>query len=221
VVTISHAGDNTEKLQQILEEAAKCFGLHGFEHTTMSEIAAGVFLSKSSLYYYFPDKESLFKGVIESEQEEFFEQMTKRLEELNTAEQMLTEFIRIRHDHFKKFINLNIFRFADLHAIKPHVKETFQRFRKRESRIIESILTKGNTSGVFICEDPLATAELFLDILQGLRMVVMQHRDYRELKQEDYTLIEEKQLSFIALLIKGLKNNLQENAGHKLTTKTL
>jgi len=51
MVSISHTGDNTEKLQQILDEARQCFGLHGFEHITMSEIASGVFLSKASLYY--------------------------------------------------------------------------------------------------------------------------------------------------------------------------
>ena len=207
MVSISHTGDNTEKLRQILAEARKCFGIHGFEHTTMSEIASGVFLSKASLYYYFPDKESLFKGVIEAEQEEFFSQMTKRLEELATAELMLTEFVRIRHEHFKKFINLSIFRFADFHTIKPHVKETFNRFRKRESEIIETILIKGKRSGTFICKDPAATATLFLDILQGLRLVVLQHRDFRELSQEDYDLMVEKHLSFIRLFIKGLKNN--------------
>jgi TetR/AcrR family transcriptional repressor of mexJK operon len=207
MVSISHTGDNTEKLQQILIEARKCFGLHGFEHTTMNEIASGVFLSKSSLYYYFPDKESLFKGVIEAEQEEFFNQMTKRLEELATTELMLNEFVRIRHEHFKKFINLNIFRFADFNKIKPQVKETFSRFRERETGIIEAILVKGRNSGIFVCKDPAATAALFLEILQGLRMVVMQHRDYSELNQEDYDLIEEKHLSFIRLFVKGLKNH--------------
>ncbi len=207
MVSISHTGDNSEKFQQILAEARKCFGIHGFTHTTMSEIASGVFLSKASLYYYFPDKESLFKGVIEAEQEEFFNQITQQLEEQATTELMLTEFIRIRHEHFKNFINLSIFRFADFHTIKPHVKETFERFRKRESEIIEAILIKGKKSGTFICKDPAATATLFLDVLQGLRLVVMQHRDYRELSQGDYDLMEEKHLAFIRLFIKGLKNS--------------
>jgi TetR/AcrR family transcriptional repressor of mexJK operon len=206
MVSISHTGNNTEKLRQILAEARKCFGLHGFERTTMKDIASGAFLSKSSLYYYFPDKESLFKGVIEVEQEEFFSQMTMRLEERSTAELMLNEFVVIRHEHFKKFINLNIFRFADFHEIKPHVKETFRRFRERETRIIEAILVKGKKSRNFDCKDPAATAALFLEILQGLRMVVMQHRDYLELKQEDYDLIEEKHLAFVRLFLKGLKN---------------
>jgi TetR/AcrR family transcriptional repressor of mexJK operon len=207
MVSISHSGDNIGKIQQILVEARRCFGIHGFEHTTMNEIASGVFLSKASLYYYFPDKESLFKGVVEAEQEEFFSQITKRLEELATPELMLNEFVHIRHEHFKKFINLSIFRFADFHTIKPHVKETFIHFREREKGIIESILKKGEKSGAFACNDTASTATLFLDILQGLRLVVMQHRDYRELSHEDYNLMKGKHLSFISLFIQGLKNN--------------
>ena len=221
MVSISHTGDNTEKHQQILVEARKCFGLHGFEHTTMNEIASGVFLSKSSLYYYFPDKEILFKGVIEAEQEEFFNQMIKRLEELATAELMLNEFVRIRHEHFKKFINLSIFRFADFHKIKPHVKETFTRFKERETGMIEAILVKGRNSGTFICKDPATTAALFLEVLQGLRMVVMQNHDYHELSQEDYNRIEEKHLSFIRLFIIGLKNDSYEQSDQKQTIKSL
>ena len=205
MVSISHTGENTEKRKQILAEARKCFSLHGFEHTTMNEIASCVFLSKASLYYYFPDKESLFKGVIESEQEEFFYEMKKQLEVLSTEEGMLEEFIRIRHKHFKKFINLNIFRFGDFNKIKPHVKETFSRFKEREAGIIESILVQGEQSGTFDCKDPAATASLFLDVLQGLRLIVMQHRDYQELSQKDYTLIEGKQLLFTRGFIKGLK----------------
>ncbi|MGA3012392.1 MAG: TetR/AcrR family transcriptional regulator [Bacteroidales bacterium] len=207
MVSISHTGDYTEKLHQILAEARKCFGIHGFEHTTMSEIASGVFLSKSSLYYYFPDKESLFKGVIEEELGEFYKHLTKRLEELSNPEVMLKEFIRIRQEHFKDIMNMNIFRMADFHIIKPHIKEILNHFREKEAEIIESIILKGKKSGVFVCQNPAKTADLFIDILQGLRMVVMKHRDFRELSEEDYNHIEARHLEFIHLFIKALKIN--------------
>jgi AcrR family transcriptional regulator len=207
MVSISHGGDNTEKLKEILEEARKRFTLFGFERTTMNDIATHVAMSKGSLYYYFPDKQSLFKAVIEKEQEEFFEEMRARLEILGTPEIMLRDFIHIRHEHFKKFINLNIFRFGDFQKIKPHIKETFTVFRVRETQIIEAILSKGINSRDFSCQDPLASAALCLDILQGLRMVVMQHRDYLELTDEDYLLIETKHQAFIETFIKSLKNN--------------
>jgi TetR/AcrR family transcriptional repressor of mexJK operon len=204
MVSISHGGDNTGKLQEILDEARKRFTLFGFERTTMNDIASHVSMSKGSLYYYFPDKQSLFKAVIEQEQEEFFSEMRKRLKILKTPEIMLRDFIGIRHEHFKTFLNLNIFRFADFQKIKPHIKETFTIFLAKETRVIESIIQKGVGSGDFHCPDPAAMAALFLDILQGLRMVVMQHRDYMELTTEDYNLIEARHREFVELFIQVL-----------------
>ena len=221
MVAISHTGENTEKLRQILTEARRCFGLHGFEHTTMNDIAAGVFMSKSSLYYYFPDKESLFKGVIKAELDEFFNQLNKKIEKLPNPEIMLKEFIHIRNEQFKDIINMNIFRIADFHIIKPHIKESFQQFRDQEFEIIRSIIRKGNESGIFACKNPTATADLFIDILQGLRMVVVRHRDFRDLSEEDYKLMEAKHLLFIDLLIKALKYQSKQSADTNKTFKSI
>jgi hypothetical protein len=52
-------------------------------------------------------------------------------------------------------------------------------------------------------------------------MVGIQNRDYHELSQEDYNLIEEKHFSFIRLFIIGLKNNSQGNSDQKQTIKSL
>ena len=218
MVSISHSGDNTGKIQQIIDEARKRFSLFGFERTTMNDIASRVSMSKASLYYYFPDKQSLFRAVIEKEQEEFFGEMRSRLDKLETPQIMLRDFITIRHEHFKKFLNLNIFRFGDFQKIKPHIKETFTLFRVKETRIIESIIRTGIESGDFSCQDPSATAALFLDILQGLRMVVMQHRDYLELTAEDYNLIETKHKAFIESFIYGLQGS-RSDMYHKSTNE--
>ena len=59
------------KTDLIIEAAQKRFGLYGVEKTSMREIANDLKLSKASLYYYFPDKESLYKAVVEKEQKEF------------------------------------------------------------------------------------------------------------------------------------------------------
>ena len=68
MVQIVHSGDNSDKISNILSAAQKRFGLYGLEKTTMKEIASDLGVSKASLYYYFPDKESLLKAVVELNQ---------------------------------------------------------------------------------------------------------------------------------------------------------
>jgi len=53
-----------EKLQQIIEVAARLFIEKGFSETSMSEIADSVGGSKATLYSYFPSKFELFTEVM-------------------------------------------------------------------------------------------------------------------------------------------------------------
>ena len=62
MVAISHSNDYTEKIDQIIESAQKRFGIFGLMKTTMREIAEDLNMSKGLLYYYFPDKEHLYKA---------------------------------------------------------------------------------------------------------------------------------------------------------------
>lgn len=50
----------------ILSEAARLFAKHGFDATSMREIAAAVNLTVGSLYWYFDSKEKLFSAVNEA-----------------------------------------------------------------------------------------------------------------------------------------------------------
>src|ERR1051325_6834770 len=52
------------KRQLILEAEQKRFSHFGVDKTTMNEIADDLALSKASLYYYFPDKLSLYAAVL-------------------------------------------------------------------------------------------------------------------------------------------------------------
>jgi len=85
MVYITHSGENAEKTNIILKSAQKRFGLYGYEKTTMKEIASDLGMSKAAMYYYFPDKEGLFKAVVEMEQSEFFqvvEETCKKISDL-------------------------------------------------------------------------------------------------------------------------------------------
>ena len=58
--------ENQDKKRGIIIEAAlKRFAHYGLSKTTMTEIAKDVSFSKALLYYYFPDKLSLYVNAIE------------------------------------------------------------------------------------------------------------------------------------------------------------
>lgn len=55
----------SEKAEAILQGAIQEFLVHGFAATTMDSVAAAAGVSKTTVYTYFQDKESLFLAIIE------------------------------------------------------------------------------------------------------------------------------------------------------------
>ena len=58
--------DNRDTRERSLLEAAALFSEHGFNGTSMSELAGAVGITKSSLYHHFPSKQALLSEIIET-----------------------------------------------------------------------------------------------------------------------------------------------------------
>ncbi|WP_454007692.1 TetR/AcrR family transcriptional regulator [Alcaligenes sp. Marseille-Q7550] len=69
-----------ERRDKILEVAAEVFREHGFEATSMSQIAALAGGSKGTLYNYFPSKEDLLLATLVKGAQEFAEQVLIELD---------------------------------------------------------------------------------------------------------------------------------------------
>lgn len=56
-----------QKKAEIAEAAARLFATQGFENTSVAQVAREVGISPASVFYYFPDKASLFRAPFESD----------------------------------------------------------------------------------------------------------------------------------------------------------
>lgn len=139
----------TEKSNRVLlivDVAQKRFGLYGVEKTSMREIADDLKLSKASLYYYFPDKESLYRAVVEKEQVEFILKISERILRIQEPDQLLREYANSRLSYFRTLLNLSRLRFENYSNLKPVFRETIQLFKEKEKEIIIKIFEKGISS---------------------------------------------------------------------------
>jgi AcrR family transcriptional regulator len=195
------------KVDFILKAAQKRLGLYGYEKTTMQEIAGDISMSKASLYYYYPDKDSLFKAVIENEQKEFFIQIERRIAELTDADAMIMELVEIRHKLFRKFLNLSKFRLTDDHKVKPLLAKLYNRMREIETDILTKIFIKGKETGILYFEDATELAHLFSDMMQGLRMMEMKRMSRLEMTDAENDHLIKVMREATTLFINGLKYN--------------
>lgn len=56
-----------QRKAEIAEAAARLFATHGFENTSVAQVAKEVGTSPASIFYYFPDKASLFRAPFEDD----------------------------------------------------------------------------------------------------------------------------------------------------------
>jgi AcrR family transcriptional regulator len=58
------------KRKHILDAAAGCFAVKGFDKTTTADICEAAGISSGSLFHYFPNKRAVFSGIFEEDRRE-------------------------------------------------------------------------------------------------------------------------------------------------------
>lgn len=197
--------ERNKRVSEIIHVARKLFGLHGVERISMQEIADEIQLSKASLYYYFPDKVSLYRAVIEEEQEEFIDNISKSIHCINDPEKSLIEYVNARLIYFRSLLNLSRLRLEAYSDLKPVFRDTIIQFKEREKKIIMDIFDRGNKDGIFLIVNTDLTASLFLDLLKGLRVSVVDNKKTLTIEQEEFDLLLSNTSLFTKIFVNGLK----------------
>lgn len=128
---------------QLIEAARIVFSRFGYRKTTMDDIALAAGKGKSSLYYYFKNKEEVFEAVVEKEAEVLKDEINIALEKIGTATEQLRTYIYLRMNRFiakgNLYTALNDNFLATFHFIEK-IRDKHQAW---ELTIISSILEKG------------------------------------------------------------------------------
>jgi AcrR family transcriptional regulator len=201
---ISFAGEGLDKTNSIVNAAQVCFGKYGFDKTSMKEIAEMIGMSKASLYYYFQDKESLFKAVLEKEKSEYFQIVGNLLSGFTNPVEKLHEYVKLRFRYFRIFLNLSKISLDEFPRIKPLFSGIFEEFKKKDIETTETILKTGIEQGIFLIEDVKETSLLFADLIKGMKLTALNHIDFRNVSLEESEAFERKMTLFTNIFIKGI-----------------
>ena len=192
------------KAEAIIAAAQKRFALFGIEKTPMREIARDLRISKAALYYYFPDKESLYKSVLTMEHDEFLRILHTEIENSNDPVDNLRKFSQSRISYFRKLSNLGRLTLDSYDHLKPVIANLLEIFREEEKRTLVLILEKGIRQDLFRIDDTYKIATLFLDIIRGQIKLNLSGKDLLMADDAEFTLLSEKVKDMSDVFIKGL-----------------
>jgi len=151
---------------RIIEAAIGLFARKGYASTSVQEIVTRAGLTKPVLYYYFENKEGLFRKILDTasrQQEslvaEILETPGSALERLTLLYRTVSDGVRLHGDLFKMI--------HDLILGPPHGAPSYDydQYRLRLVKAVKSIYVEGASKGEVREADPDDVAVLVLSLI--------------------------------------------------------
>jgi AcrR family transcriptional regulator len=156
-----------DKKEQILKVAGNIFAKFGLKKTTMDEIAKLARIGKSTLYYYFKSKESMFSEIINKESQILREKLTEAVEQGETPQQEIRNYITTRMSYLKELVNYNTALTDEYLDHYSFVEKARKDLTQYEMDVIKNILIEGINQNVFAIEDTDSTARMIIIVLKA------------------------------------------------------
>jgi len=189
---------------QILQAAKRLFQAHGFAKVTMDDVGKAIGKGRSSIYYYYKNKEEIFDAVITAEVAETLTAMSREINKATTTEQKLKAFIvtrlRMLLTRGAFFLSLDTGMDADALSQFNKIKIVHHKLiLKQEGELMRQILKDGITAKEVkpMTEKELTTTVfILLSSFHGLK---------KELSLLNFEGFEGAANSFVQLMVHGLK----------------
>lgn len=191
------------KVQSILEAARKRFAHFGLAKTTMNDIAADIGMSKASLYYYFTDKDRIFKAVVEQDMAEFEGVIQELIERPSRPTYKLKKYVTLRHQLLVKLFNLGrIENPSPADLFNPVYDDLKIKYTAKEKALVQRILQYGIDEKEYTRFPVQVYADLFISALSGIRTHAL---TASESVRKEMAGVEEQSSLFVEIFIKSIQ----------------
>lgn len=183
--------------QQIIEAAALTFSRFGFKKTTMDDISYAAGKGKSSLYYYFKNKDEVFEAVVDMEAEHLKSEIYETLKNTESAVEKLRKYIFIRMNRFIAKGNLYTALTDNFLATFAFIEKIRNKHRAWELATIAQILREGTNKKEFKGGDVTFMGNAILTAIIGFELPLLQN-------EESHVEFEKKINEVINMLFYGI-----------------
>jgi len=197
----------TPDQHKIIDVAFKRFSKMGHENTTMAQIAKDLGYSRTFLYYYFPDKESIFKGALTSRSNKYFEAVEKELKKHNSGIKTLEAVFKLKITCARDFQSLGIY--TNITVFRMLVNDPDLRFIfQDEHKFFSKILQDGIKDNTIQKCNIQKTTSMILDSIHGFMSVGLRELGMEgKITNQEMDELSKRQLEFTSFLLQALKVN--------------
>jgi len=194
------------KRTRILEAATRRFAHFSMAKTTMSEIATDLNFSKALLYYYFPDKNSLYSAVFEYVIDKMVQDIREKINTCDDFEEIMMYTIDKRVELINQYYNLFEYTINMVKELPEELERVFKESYVREVDLFAEILEIGVETDKIEVEDVEETARILLYSLFGMRMGIL--KDMKNMlfpTKDEFDVILSLQKKMMQIFLRGLR----------------
>lgn len=138
-----------DKKNEIIQASRKIFAHYGYEKTTLDDIGKIVGLNKTSLYYYYKNKETIFTDVLQSELDNFLSVTKDKTEQIYGYANKIKAYMKELLFYSGNAANLIGLTNETMQAARPCIKSLTDDFINKLIQYLTKIIETGILEGEF------------------------------------------------------------------------
>ena len=159
------------KVEKIIDLAAQLFRKFGYKKTTIDDIALAAHKGKSSLYYYFKNKEEIFKAVVDKEAGILADELKAIIDRTDlTPQEKLKQYVLHRMQRIQELSNYYEALKNEFLGHYEFIEQIRTKHDETELNFIKAILDEGNEKGAFDIKDTYTAAYAIAMAMKGLEI---------------------------------------------------
>jgi len=186
---------------EFIEAASRLFQQYGMQKTTMEDIAKALGKGKSTLYYYFANKDEVFQAVVLKEIDDVYTAVYRNVSEFKTAREKIASYALNSFSEIKKKTILYKLVCGELKGNLNNLMSSLrEKWDIKEIGILKEILELGVKSGEFskiTNEDADILAHILVSALRGIEIDLFIENKLPELEFQVDLLV--------GIIIRGLR----------------
>jgi len=165
--------DNDAKKELILNTAVSLLAKNGFAKTTLDDIAHALGMKKSSLYYYYENKEALIEDVINHEQSRVCFMLNDAIKSEKGLFEKLSLYETVKFEHVRQSVKLHVVNASVLLEFKSKMLEHLNILHEKETVMMQQVFDDAVKKKEIIKCDTKLIAKTILSVSESLR-----HREF-------------------------------------------
>ncbi|MFY0651728.1 MAG: TetR/AcrR family transcriptional regulator [Cyclobacteriaceae bacterium] len=194
-----------DKKEQILGAAKDLFNRLGYSKTSVDDISQAVGMKKSSLYYYFKNKEDMFMCSFKNEWENQFKIFAEEANKQKNPADKIIAYINQSLAYYEKVVVNHKIPVKVLIETRNLYREFMNHINEGRIGFYENCLKEGVQSGLFCKCDTRKVAESIFTVKFSIQYDSFNMFLHTYPTKEDFVGIKENILFATKLILKGLK----------------